>query len=169
MKILLVSDTHGKNEGLRELLKRLGKIDALFHMGDSEERKGYIEEMAGCPVYMVKGNCDYGSTLPYKLVVEMGGHKFYITHGDHEGVNYSLEMLKESARMNDADVALFGHTHQPVIDYEGGVTAVNPGSLSQPRPYGSKPTYILMEIDEKKEIHYSINELPEEYAKIGFF
>lgn len=159
MKILLVSDSHGDDNQLKKLLKKVGKMDAVFHMGDSENSRGYMESLVDCPLYIVKGNCDYGSVLPQKLIVEMGGHKFYISHGDRERVDFGLDIIKENARMNDADVALFGHTHKPVIDYDGGIVAVNPGSISRPRPWGSKPTYILMEIDDKNEIHFSLNEL----------
>lgn len=157
MKIILVSDTHGREEKLKGVLKKTGKPDAVFHMGDSERGQEYMENVVGCPLYMVRGNCDYGISLPEKLVVDMGGHRFYISHGDREWVNSDLIRLRENARMNNADVALFGHTHKAVIDYNEGITAVNPGSLTQPRPWGSDPTYILMEIDDKGELHFSIN------------
>lgn len=157
MKILLVSDTHRRLERLEELMGRLGKIDAIFHMGDSEQNPKIIEEMAGCPLYIVAGNCDYNSHLPGQLMVSLGGHNFFITHGHRYGVDFSLENLKQEALRQGADVACFGHTHRPVIEYGEEITVVNPGSLTQPRPYGSDPSYIIMEIDDNNDVHFSLN------------
>lgn len=158
MRALLVSDTHRRDEKLRKLLERAGNIDVLFHMGDSEGNQAFMEELAGCPVYMVKGNCDFDRNLPESLVVDFGGRRFFVTHGHRYYVNSGIELLREASRENNADFAFFGHTHRPLIDREGGITVVNPGSLAQPRPYGSSPTYILMEIDDKKEVHFTLNE-----------
>ena len=36
MKILVVSDTHRHNENLLTVLKKIGHIDLLIHLGDSE-------------------------------------------------------------------------------------------------------------------------------------
>ena len=41
-------------------------------------------------------------------------------------------------------MVLYGHTHRPVVDTEGKVTAVNPGSLSFPRQEGRRPSYVVM-------------------------
>ena len=37
MKILIVSDTHGRHRNLDEVLEREGKIDMLIHLGDVED------------------------------------------------------------------------------------------------------------------------------------
>ena len=36
MKILIVSDTHGQEKNLEEVLKKEEPIDALIHLGDLE-------------------------------------------------------------------------------------------------------------------------------------
>ena len=36
MKILIVSDTHGRHRNLEEVLDREGPIDMLVHLGDVE-------------------------------------------------------------------------------------------------------------------------------------
>lgn len=158
MKVLLVSDTHRRTENLKNLIKQAGPFDAIFHMGDSEQSMEFMESLADCPVYMVAGNCDFNSSLPKEQVVDMGGHRFFITHGHKYFVDFSLDDLKNAAKERGADIACFGHTHRAVVDYEGQVIAVNPGSLTSPRPYGSRPTYILMEIDGGGEVHFTVNE-----------
>ncbi len=36
MKILIVSDTHGKHKNLKEILSRVKDIDLMIHLGDVE-------------------------------------------------------------------------------------------------------------------------------------
>ncbi len=63
MKILIVSDTHRQHESLKKVLKKVGKIDKMIHLGDIEGYEEYIRELAGCPVEMVAGNNDFFSPL----------------------------------------------------------------------------------------------------------
>ena len=44
MKILVVSDTHGQNHNLEEVLKKSGKLDLLIHLGDMEGSEEDSEE-----------------------------------------------------------------------------------------------------------------------------
>jgi hypothetical protein len=46
-----------------------------------------------------------------------------------------------------------------VVEYDKDIIAVNPGSLTFPRQEGRRPSYILMELDEKGEAHFTINYL----------
>ena len=46
------------------------------------------------------------------------------------------------------DIVMYGHTHRPDIDLDGGIIAINPGSLTYPRQQGRKPTYVIMDIDK---------------------
>lgn len=39
-------------------------------------------------------------------------------------------------RERQADLLLFGHTHQPLTDYEDGLYLMNPGSLGYGGTYG---------------------------------
>ena len=67
MKILIVSDTHGRHGNLDEVLEREGKIDMLLHLGDVEDDEHYIEAIAECPVHMLSGNNDFFSYLHISL------------------------------------------------------------------------------------------------------
>lgn len=159
MKILVVSDTHGKDRNLEKVLKKVKPIDALIHCGDIEGREDYIAVLAECPSYMVAGNNDFFTDLPREIELDLGGHRLLIAHGHNYGVNMDLSRIVEEAYARKKDIVLFGHTHKPVIVRKGAVTAVNPGSLSYPRQEGRNPSFAIMEIDHKGEVHFTLNYL----------
>ncbi|MCR5468649.1 MAG: metallophosphoesterase [Lachnospiraceae bacterium] len=155
MRILAISDTHGSQTKLLELVEAEGKFDLALHMGDAEGYEDRIEEILGCPLKVVRGNCDTFSDLPYDRVVEIGKTRFFMTHGHLHDVNFGPAELKRAAREKKCQVALYGHTHVPHIDY-GDVIVMNPGSLSRPRQDGRKPSYIVMEMNEEGDINYTL-------------
>ena len=159
MKILVVSDTHGRDGNLERVLQKVKPIDALIHCGDVEGREDYIPLVAECPAYMVAGNNDFFSELDRELELDLGGHRLLVTHGHNYGVNIDLTRIIEEAAARKKDIVLFGHTHKPVVTYKETVTAVNPGSLSYPRQEGRRPSYAIMEIDHRGEVHFTINYL----------
>ena len=64
MKALIVSDTHGMDKNLYEVIKRVAPFDLLIHAGDLQGSERDIENaVLGCAVKMVTGNNDYGSYL----------------------------------------------------------------------------------------------------------
>lgn len=159
MKILIISDTHRRNENFLQLLERVGPIDLLVHCGDVEGSEYLISEAADCPVHMVQGNNDFFSQLPRELEFTVEDYKVWVTHGHSYYVSMSYEILKEEARAREVDVVMCGHTHRPVIDREKDLTLINPGSLSYPRQDNRRPSYVLMEIDRNGEAHYTLNYL----------
>lgn len=159
MKILVVSDTHGREENLKKVLKLEGTPDYMIHLGDSESGEECIRGMVNCPVYMVAGNCDFFTNLPKTAVITIDGCRIMITHGHYYYVSVGTRDLVEEAKANDCSVAMFGHTHRPFVDEsDPELTVLNPGSLAFPRQEGRRPSYVTMEIDgghpEKYMIHY---------------
>ena len=75
MKILLVSDTHGKDYYLEEALE-LEKPDFLCHMGDLEGSEDYIRGITKCPLAMVSGNNDFWTDLNPKLLLNFMDFEF---------------------------------------------------------------------------------------------
>lgn len=158
MRVLLVSDTHGRNGNFEKLIRLIDSIDLIFHMGDLEGSEGYLEDLAPCPIYMVSGNNDFFTNVPAQRIVPLEGHRIFMVHGHRQGVSYDTEGVKELARENDCDYVFFGHTHRPLIDQnDPDIIAVNPGSLSHPRQENRKPSYILLDIDRFGEWHFTIN------------
>ena len=153
MSALIVSDTHGYDKNLVNLLKRIGNLDALIHCGDGEGHEGYFTQLVDCPLYMVRGNNDFFSNLEREIEFEIDGYKILLTHGHYYGVSMGTDWLAEEARERKADIVMYGHTHRPDFQEEAGLIILNPGSLSLPRQKGRKPTYMVMEIDEKNSTY----------------
>lgn len=132
MRVGVFSDSHGDHEALDELLERMDVLDAACFLGDvardAEHLRERLEAMPNQPpLYAVRGNNDYYSTctLPWELLIELGGVRIYMTHG-HQLV--SLMNLAYKAQECGAQVALFGHTHQALCETAQGVLLLNPGS-----------------------------------------
>lgn len=157
MKILIVSDTHRQMRNLEAVLKRIGPIDMLLHLGDIEGGEDYLEALVDCPVHIVAGNNDFFSQLDREKELQIGKYRVLMTHGHYYYVSMGTEKLKEEALARHMDIVMFGHTHKPLIEYDGGITAVNPGSISYPRQEGRLGSFIIMEIDNKGEVHFTLN------------
>ncbi len=159
MKIMIVSDTHKRHKNLEEALEKMGSIDMLIHLGDAEGYEDYIAEMAGCPLEIVSGNNDFFSNLEREKEIKIGKYKVLLTHGHYYYVSAGIEALKKEAYGRDVDIVMFGHTHRPLIEYDKGVTLINPGSISYPRQPGREPSFIMMELDRDGEAHFTIHYL----------
>lgn len=161
MKILIVSDTHRRDENLRYVIEKVSPIDMLIHLGDAEGSEDGIADWVneGCQLEMVLGNNDFFSALDREKEIRIGDYRALITHGHYYGVSMGVETLAEEARSRGCQIAMYGHTHKPFLAEVNGVTVLNPGSLSYPRQDGRKPSYMIMEIDRSKEAHYTQNYL----------
>ncbi len=158
MKVLIVSDTHRKNDNYFVALER-EKPDMVIHCGDAEGSEYVLTEAAGCPVYIVTGNNDFFSALPRELDLEIGSYKVWVTHGHNYYVSMGNEHIRQEALIRGVDIVLYGHTHRPVVDRSGKVTAVNPGSLSYPRQEGRRPSYVVMEVGDDGKADFRIEYL----------
>ncbi len=156
MRVLVVSDTHKRNENYLRVLERERPVDMVIHCGDSEGSEYLICESAGCPVHIVSGNNDFFSELPREIEFEIGEYRVLVTHGHNYYVSMGSETLKKYAISKDKNMVFYGHTHRPVIDIEREITAVNPGSLSYPRQDGKKPSYVMMELDRQGKAHFEL-------------
>ena len=158
MKVLIVSDTHRKNENYFVAVNR-EKPDMVIHCGDAEGSEYALTEATGCPVYIVLGNNDFFSNLPRELDLEIGPYKVWVTHGHNYYVSMGSEHIKREALVRGVDIVMYGHSHRPVVEKSGNVTVVNPGSLSYPRQEGRRPSYVVMELGEKDELSFRIEYL----------
>lgn len=156
MKVLIVSDTHKRNDNFFRVLEAVSPVDMVIHCGDIEGSEYAISAGAGCMVEMVAGNNDFFTRLPIEREFEIGKYRVWVTHGHHYYVSMGTERLKQEARVRGVDIVFFGHTHRPVVDLEDDVMVVNPGSISYPRQDGHKPSYVLMDIDRFGEAHFTL-------------
>ena len=156
MKILIVSDTHRRNENYFQVIEQLGKLDLVIHCGDTEGSEYAISEGVGCETLIVMGNNDFFSKLPREIETTIGKYKVWITHGHNYYVSMNNEIIKEEAVRRGVDIVFYGHSHRPTVEIEKDIIAVNPGSLSYPRQEGKRPSYVVMDIDRDGEAHFTI-------------
>lgn len=106
MKILIVSDTHRRNENYIRVLERVAPVDMVIHCGDIEGSEYLIAECAGCPVQMVMGNNDFFSDLPREKEFMVGKYKVWLTHGHNYYVSMGNETIKKEARSRGVDIVM---------------------------------------------------------------
>jgi len=174
-RVLVISDSHGNSNIMHTIIKKYGSdCDALVFCGDGMNDLMLNLEEAAIDLTLKKcfppvvafaaGNCDSfagaGSVqtvplyadnkvmqikIPYSQTLKIGSHKFYITHGNREGVNYDCEGLQEKCRELDCDIGLYGHTHVAHQIIDDKLYVANPGSCSRPRG-GQKPGFAIVTV-----------------------
>ena len=164
MRILIVSDTHRRDENLKKVIERTKPLDMLIHLGDAEGSEGVIATWVneGCRLEMILGNNDFFSNLDREKDLMIGRYRTLLTHGHYYNISVGSECLKQEARARGFDIVMYGHTHRPHYEVEKkegdkDLIIVNPGSLSYPRQDGHKPSFMLMELDAEGEAHFSLN------------
>ena len=157
MKVLIISDTHRKNENYIKFLQKVGTLVLVINLGDIAGSEYTIQEAAGCPVEMVAGNNDFFSNLPSEKTLQIGSYCVMITHGHRYYISMGNEMLKKEAIAQGIDIVMYGHTHKPVIDISDNIIAINPGSLSYPRQENRKPSYIIMELNAVGKAEFTLH------------
>ncbi len=142
MKLIVFSDSHRELGHMRDVIAR-EKPDYVFHLGDHDaDAEGLSQEFQTLPVAMVRGNCDRWSETPETLILTLGGLRFFLCHGHTLGVKSGYLRAVYAAREQNADVLLFGHTHEAYQDCmepeeQKRLFVLNPGSCG----YGFPPTY----------------------------
>lgn len=143
-RIAVVSDSHGDIDNIRLFTRRLGQVDALYHLGDHAEDAQPLSDVLNCGFVCVRGNCDPFSTAPLSNIVEWHGKRILLVHG--HTVSGRLHLLY-AAKESNADAVLFGHSHVPSVETVEGVLLLNPGSLSRPRTIKG-PSIAVLELDD---------------------
>ena len=124
-KIIIVSDSHGNDKALKDIILAHPNADAYLHLGDSETFEENIY-----PFITIKGNNDYYIVNEYRIL-HIGPLNIYMTHG-HK-MYLDKENIVSKARKNNCNMFLFGHTHKPFYELYKGIYIINPGSLAYPR------------------------------------
>jgi hypothetical protein len=140
--IAVISDTHmpkGRRALPEACVERIRAADALIHAGDFSAASVLAELRQLCPVVLgVHGNVDDAELrgeLPEAMEVEVGGRTVAVLH-DAGSAKGRLARLR--ARFPEADAVVFGHSHLPLHETDGGFQIFNPGSPTErrraPRP-----------------------------------
>ena len=158
MKILIVSDTHRKDDNLKKVIEQVKPIDMFIHLGDSEGSEQFIPEWLNpdCSIQMVRGNNDFFSNLDREREIRIGRYRVLLTNGHYYNVSLGTEMITNEAADRKLDIVMFGHTHRPCYEVQDGIVVLNPGSLSYPRQEGRRPSYMMMELNERGEAQFEL-------------
>ena len=156
MKILLVSDTHGRTKELGILLESYkDRVEMVCHMGDyGKDLMKFESSYRNLKMNAVTGNTDftpYGQTEKLIEVCAKNGKmlKLLVTHGHKFGVKRGLDRLVYYAKEIGANAVFFGHTHEDACFFVDGIFVVNPGSLTFGRVKDS--TYAIVTVTDDGE------------------
>jgi putative phosphoesterase len=140
--IAVVADTHmpkGRRRLPDECVEKIRAAEAVIHAGDFSAVSVLSELEALCPVVLgVYGNVDEPALwrrLPETQAVEVGRRTVAVVHdaGPKQG-----RLARLRSRFPEADAVVFGHSHLPLHEEEGGFQIFNPGSPTErrraPRP-----------------------------------
>ena len=162
MKILFLSDIHGKYENLHviERVLETQKIEKLVVLGDLYYQanntrilskidrfqvRDFLEKYQNILICM-RGNCDADvdvvtSSFPIcegLSMILVDDISIYITHGNEHS------MKKNEKFLDREGVLVYGHEHVPYIKRMKDMVYINVGSISFPRE-GNLPTYMIYE------------------------
>jgi len=133
VNILVISDTHRNIAPAMQLIETKSP-DYVIHLGDVAADCDLLQRMyPKQKLIAVLGNNDFRcspDTYPLERVAELGGKRFFLCHGHTVQVKYTLSTLLTKGRGANADMVLYGHTHQPYLANESGMMVMNPGSTS---------------------------------------
>ena len=152
MRIGIMGDTHGDVFSMKQAVAVAGPVEFWLHTGDFYRDSLLLATIASAPVTAVAGNCDGRAAAKPDEFIEVAGYRLWLTHGHHYGVKYDLSELKEWAWRYEADVVVYGHTHQPFISNESGLLLFNPGSTAMPRHGRNRTCGVLELVSKRKEI-----------------
>lgn len=131
MRLLVISDSHGRSGKVRDIIMTHTEADAVIFLGDGErDIDSAMESFPEKKFFCVCGNCDFYSQNPESRLEFFAGKKVLISHGHMEKVKYGDELLFRKGAAMGADIILYGHTHRAVTDYRDGIYIMNPGTAS---------------------------------------
>jgi len=141
MRIIVISDTHGREYKIRDILADQPEADALICLGDGVKGvENMMEDYPRIKLYAVAGNCDTAPHLRDYDIIKIAGKQLLITHGHTYGVKFGIEKLLNTAGVLGVDMVLYGHTHIPHNEYLDGLYILNPGSVGKGNPSCSYAT-----------------------------
>lgn len=137
MRVAVLADTHTRASS-RALPQGawayVETADHILHAGDVTD-PALLDELAACaPLTAVLGNCDGSDVkargVPERCEVELGGVRIALVH-DAGPATGRRDRLR--AWFPEARVVVFGHSHLPLVEDDGGLLLLNPGSPTWPR------------------------------------
>ena len=160
-------------------------------MGNYDDGAGFDRDDCGC-AYKDKGeevrgqqslfwtraettaeNKAYLRTLLPEIRFEAEGKRFRLVHGSPRGMNEYLfadrdpRSLARIAQGAEADVLVFGHTHQPWVREIEGVLFVNDGSVGKPKDGDPRAAWALLTAEQGQPVQVEIRRVPYDVASMA--
>lgn len=142
MKLIVVSDSHGKDDVLENILQMYPDADAFIHCGDIEADPSLFPQFI-----TVKGNNDIFYDYPDYQILAIAEHRIYITHSHQFTYAKRMQQMAAKAKEFDCDIVCYGHTHVAFDGECDGVRIINPGSVWRSRD-GRGPSYAIIDIHQ---------------------
>ena len=129
MKAIVLSDSHRDFSSILRAMEQEKGITHIIHAGDVQKDVDDICDLwQNLPCISVLGNNDFGVWgEPTRREFTLADKKFLLTHGHLYGVKSTLCRLQKEAISIQADICIFGHTHQPFLEQRNGIWFLNPG------------------------------------------
>ncbi|MGI6344094.1 MAG: metallophosphoesterase family protein [Bacillota bacterium] len=137
MRIGVISDTHIPRHAKQipaQVKEMFRGVDLILHAGDINTQSVLRELNAIAPTEAVAGNTDSAAAvqiLGERKLLELGGFRVGLTHGHLGRGNTTPE--RALSCFPQADVVVFGHSHQPFNQLVKGKLLLNPGSPTAKR------------------------------------
>ncbi len=148
-RIGLISDTHGL---LRpSVFERFQGVLRILHAGDIGSEDILTELEAIAPVTAVYGNTDgweLRRRLPEVAEVAEAERRIVVVHGHDPGAPTPAKLARAHP---EADIVVYGHTHQARVERVGRTLVVNPGAAG-PARFKVKPTVALLVLGEGVDV-----------------
>ncbi|MBU6427704.1 MAG: YfcE family phosphodiesterase [Cyanobacteria bacterium REEB65] len=161
MRLLVVSDTHGK-ANLNAIAALAANVDLVVHLGDGFRDGQILQSVLRIPLVQVSGNADAPLDLVPEKTLYLAGRQVFLTHGHPYRVKAGLDQLRNRAAELGADLVLFGHLHSRLLDDAGSITLFNPASAWKNRD-GSPPCAGLVDLSAEVPLCTWVDLLADEY------
>ncbi len=152
MLIGVISDTHipeRASEIPENVFEIFEGVDMILHAGDliSLKIRDILNNIA--PITCVQGNMDryYGTELPESELIEVGGVKIGLNHGEVYPRGDTQQLRYIGLEMG-VDLLITGHTHFAFVNQLKDMLLLNPGSPTVPRL--SDPSVMLVDVNDGK-------------------
>jgi len=155
MQLVVCSDAHGRDEVFPKLRFLHPHAQAYLHCGDAETDEERLDGFVN-----VQGNNDPYGQYPNHVLLDLGGLRVYMQHGDRIPYMSMTDFFLQKAKDENCQLFIYGHTHIFNVVRKDGIVLVNPGSIYHNRD-GSAPSYALITI-ENGDIDVKRMELPRE-------
>ncbi|MBQ3048266.1 MAG: metallophosphoesterase family protein [Clostridia bacterium] len=127
MKILLISDSHGRKTEVTNLICNTS-CDYVFFMGDGLRD---VDEIDDSIIKKVCGNCDFFSSEAVTRFENIDNYKIMITHGHEFRAKNGFDNMVSYAKKHNCNIVVFGHIHQQTNKIINDVLLVNPGAFKK--------------------------------------